>query len=327
MFIRYHHRYRLIIFVSLLLFSSFYCFYKIWIVDEIYEWDDETNLDLSGYLSKSTFLIYPWKLSPSSATRVLSVILSSPGNFKHRSAIRKTWKLKLEQLDGFEAIFLVGMSANDSIINSRVENEAKEHGDVLLVDILEHYNNLTLKMGMLLKFVAEFHLPNQPAFLLKLDDDVFINVDYFASIFPKAQHQNHITGFVYEDTVALRWAFRNSPEEQYKWNAPKWMYPLDTYPDYVAGPMYAIPSRFIPCLYDQLLSTVPFFYIEDVYYTGILRQKCHLELKHEQSFIWADPCFENVSVVHKVDANRQFIYDRFFKSDPKKRRVLCQDLL
>ena len=56
------------------------------------------------------------------------------------------------------------------------ENET--YGDILMVDMVDHYNNLTLKTMHMLKFFNDLDkLDGQiPKILIKVDDDVFLNL-------------------------------------------------------------------------------------------------------------------------------------------------------
>ena len=56
--------------------------------------------------------------------------------------------------------------------------ESERYGDLLMLDLVEHYNNLTLKTMHMLKF---FNDPDNfngslPQILIKVDDDVFLNL-------------------------------------------------------------------------------------------------------------------------------------------------------
>lgn len=58
------------------------------------------------------------------------------------------------------------------------------------------------------------------------------------------------------------------------------MYPLHHFPPYVLGSLYIIPARLLECLVAMTFE-VSFITIEDVYVTGLLRQKCrNIQLKY-----------------------------------------------
>ena len=69
-----------------------------------------------------------------------------------------------------QVIFQVGLHSQDERLNSLVRNESLQFGDVLIQDFVEHYNNLTIKTVMLLKFVK--HLDFQPDFVFKVRHSV-----------------------------------------------------------------------------------------------------------------------------------------------------------
>ena len=57
------------------------------------------------------------------------------------------------------------------------------------------------------------------------------------------------------------------------------MFSGETYPNYTAGPAYIIPKEYINCLYQMAMKSSSKLYIEDIFITGILRDKCNIELK------------------------------------------------
>ncbi|XP_075547265.1 beta-1,3-galactosyltransferase 4-like [Dermacentor variabilis] len=61
------------------------------------------------------------------------------------------------------------------ILQERVANESARYGDIIQADFRDTYRNLTLKSVFLLKWA--FMYCSRAQFLLKTDDDVFVNVD------------------------------------------------------------------------------------------------------------------------------------------------------
>ena len=111
-----------------------------------------------------------------------------------------------------------------------------------------------------------------------MDDDVFLNVAKINKIEAWNNHDS-ISGFVNADVIPIRQAVLNDPLELYKWICPKWMFSGETYPNYTAGPAYIIPKEYINCLYQMAMKSSSKLYIEDIFITGILRDKCNIELK------------------------------------------------
>ena len=48
---------------------------------------------------------------------------------------------------------------------------------------------------------------------------------------------------------------------------------------HTAGPAYIIPKDYINCLYQMAMKSSSKLYMEDIFITGILRDKCNIELK------------------------------------------------
>ena len=81
-------------------------------------------------------------------------------------------------------LFLIGNSERIGdecafMLNYEVQNkifiEQKEFGDIVQVELVEHYNNLTLKSVHMLKLFHTF-FRNSSKFVVKADDDSFINL-------------------------------------------------------------------------------------------------------------------------------------------------------
>ena len=68
----------------------------------------------------------------------------------------------------------------------------------------------------------------------KADDDIFLNVKNLIQKFPKKQHYEQISGYLYTDAYPHRWAF-SILNQNWKWICPYWMYSNDTYPSFTQG--------------------------------------------------------------------------------------------
>lgn len=298
-------------------------FVKVFINHDIHEWKSDISLDISVYVNSCRTLILPRDLQETHS--ILAVIVSYAGNFDHRMAIRQTWKNELLKT---KVIFQVGLHSSNQSINENVAREAREHGDILLQNVIEHYTNLSVKTAMILKFFHNELTGNQPKFLFKLDDDVFIHSKNMNKILGRiSRYENAMTGYVYQNVVPIRWVWKYSSDDQsYKWIVPKWMFTGHTFPDYVAGPGYFIPKKYISCLLKQSLVT-PQLYLEDVFFTGILREKCHLKLRHEANLLWINPCTHlgNATMLHHVDSGNQFKYHTFFNKSLQKPNIFCTE--
>lgn len=103
-------------------------------------------------------------------------ITSKPRNFEKRQMIRQTWLGHREsyshQLDVVGIAFLLGLT-DDPDTGKAVALEHETHGDVLQVDMIDNYYNLSLKDAGLFNWLDEYC--NSVDFFLRMDDDVYVN--------------------------------------------------------------------------------------------------------------------------------------------------------
>lgn len=106
----------------------------------------------------------------------------------------------------------------------------------------------------------------QVAYLVKIDDDVFLNVPLLLNFLHNdtLEGQDLITGHVYSSV--------SRDEDPYsKWYTPKILWSKPVLPDFVAGFCYVLGSRVRANLYYNALKA-HLFHLEDVFLTGIVRE-------------------------------------------------------
>lgn len=69
--------------------------------------------------------------------------------------------------------FILGLTDN-SVIQSKIEEESKIYGDLMQIRISDFYRNLSLKVAGLLNWL--YRMCANIDFVLKVDDDVYVNV-------------------------------------------------------------------------------------------------------------------------------------------------------
>ncbi|VDN30454.1 unnamed protein product, partial [Cylicostephanus goldi] len=103
---------------------------------------------------------------------VVFVIHSDLKNVAQRQFQRKqlddAW---LDQLHA-KRMFVVG-SPSILEVGSKYEEEAKKYDDLLQVDTIEHYHNITYKAQAWIQLLTT--CPHPPKFVIKIDDDVMID--------------------------------------------------------------------------------------------------------------------------------------------------------
>ncbi|KAK6195351.1 hypothetical protein SNE40_000801 [Patella caerulea] len=202
---------------------------------------------------------------------IVIMVLTQHEHLLERTAIRETWGSVAKnkpwpgrRLHGeVRMIFLLGKSTN-STLNSQVRDEAKITKDIVQADFQESYYNLTFKVLMGFKWVKTFCPETQ--FVMKIDEDTFIDVPRILNLLVSLEWSNTIYGpFAFAERVVRA----NKQSGAHKAAVHMSAYPLDWYPPHVKGNMYIMPSD----LAMKILNAsqyFPYMNIEDAYITGIL---------------------------------------------------------
>ena len=191
---------------------------------------------------------------------LLIMVLSSPYNFKRRSAIRITWAGGQSD-EQWKTVFLVGQGGGDTAQNQRLAAEEEMHGDLIRGAQKEHYRNLTLKTQMGLEWASKYC---NFQFLVKADDDVFVDPHMMINHLkkPDTPKTNLYTGCCWHKGIPFRGGRYAVSWEEYN---------KTRYPSFCAGPAYVLSGDLVPRLVDLFNVKNP-FPLEDVY-IGILIEK------------------------------------------------------
>ncbi|XP_037555602.1 beta-1,3-galactosyltransferase 1 [Dermacentor silvarum] len=209
----------------------------------------------------------------------LIAVFAACDHFEHRSTVRSTWGSALTTMPGLKVVFMLGKPGNDTV-QERIAQENALHEDIVQGTFVDTYKNLTLKSLMMLRWAASF-CPNAK-FVLKIDDDVLLNVWDFAATLKRlaaVKLRRTIWGRVWTQSRPSR----KTKGRYGKWYVPKSIFPNATYPDYVNGPAYLISGDSVPLLL-RSVSVVPYFFIEDVYITGLLADKAGVRRVNDNGF-------------------------------------------
>ncbi|XP_072455555.1 beta-1,3-galactosyltransferase 2-like [Notamacropus eugenii] len=205
-----------------------------------FEWQAQTPhlLDLA-YLQSYSFLInHPDKCEgPRAAPFLLMLVMTKPQDVGIRQVIRQTWGNEtLVPGVVIHRLFVVGLPQPlfAQELQTLLDEEDREHGDLLQVGFLDTYHNLTLKVLTALEWMAQY-CPTAH-YVLKVDTDVFLNPSYLVQkiLWPNRSRQlDFITGHILSSTNPER-------RQGHKWYMPPELYSHDKYPDYCAGPGYVM---------------------------------------------------------------------------------------
>lgn len=193
---------------------------------------------------------------------LVAMVFSMVGNREHRDAVRHTWGQVakggswpgLSMRGSVRLIFLFG-ETNDPKQEARLREEAKEQNDIVQAGFIESYQNLTYKTLMGFKWVREY-CP-QTAYVMKVDDDVFVHLPKVFSKLNYGGWNKGIAGYV----------VRSARKFFGKYSIVN--YPYLMLPEYTSGPLYCMPKR-IAINILNISEYMVLTNMEDVHVTGIL---------------------------------------------------------
>lgn len=188
----------------------------------------------------------------------------------HRQAISQSKLIEM----GFSRIFLLAeIPLTEKYIKQpQITDESKRFGDILQGNFIEAYRNLTYKHIMGLKWASTNC--HKAKFIIKMDDDVVFDVfhlkSYLESLEIKGYSKNFLAGYILDHKKPIRL-------EANKWFVTKDEFPDSIYPDYLSGWLYITnPQTALQLV--RLSQSEKFFWIDDTWVTGILRDQIGIPL-------------------------------------------------
>ncbi|XP_054718485.1 beta-1,3-galactosyltransferase 5-like [Uloborus diversus] len=212
------------------------------------------------------FVFLPNTAGPcrSKSGKILVLVHSSPAHVAHRSAIRRTWgKSDFRLNTNLRTVFIVGQSGVP-MIEKRIMQEAKTHGDIVLIKLIDSYRNMTLKHLAGLKWAIK----NCPdiQYVMKVDDDAFVDMK---RVTDKLESSPPSKNSLMCQTIPDG----SSPRRTGKWGVTADEYPRNSYPEYCSGLAYLTKSKTLSKLYDAaMFGRVPYLWIDDVFVTGLVAE-------------------------------------------------------
>ena len=242
------------------------------------------NLDLSGYLCNQ---------NKKSTNATLIGLMTRADAFDRRNLIRQTLgkqiedqqnhlilKRNLKQNFPFSGkqvnatnqalLFFIAKSPNEKV-NEQVDEEFVAYQDLVRLEYIEDYYNLTLKSIAFLEYFNRYC--NGFKYAIKLDDDILPNW-YTMQQFLMKQPDDEPSIYckVHKRPPVIR-------DISNKWAIRREDYSANYYPDYCAGPIYALNRKAAEIVIDQhrkIKQSILVF--EDVYCTGICTQHTKIKL-------------------------------------------------
>lgn len=231
---------------------------------------------------------------------LIIVIMSAPGNIEARTGIRQTWGHYGQRSD-MSIVFIVG-TTNNTKLEKLVYNENLLYNDIIRGKFYDSYSNLTLKTISILEWTNKYC--SKAKFILKTDDDMFINVPRLLSFIKKHEKNKNI---IY-GRLAKKWKpIRNKKSKYY---VSPGQFKSQYFPDFTTGPAYLLSNDVINKLYEAALNQT-YLKLEDVFTTGIVAQKIGIKRVHANEFlnkrISYSPCNVQHGIsIHMVKYGEQF---------------------
>jgi hypothetical protein len=205
---------------------------------------------------------------------ILFYIISAPHHFHERQQARITWaQTQTLESFNFSAVFFVGRASSEDI-QQQLSEEFEKYGDVIQLDMVDSYENLTLKGVGALKWMTTYCSHVQ--YVIKADDDKVVDVKHFAEVIrtqikpEDALHPKMLCMSLINSAVRRH--------ETSKWFVPRNLLPgLKNYPPICLGSFYGYPGALLPMMHQTTMMT-PVFWLEDVYFTGFVVPQ--LQLPH-----------------------------------------------
>ncbi|XP_053697604.1 beta-1,3-galactosyltransferase 5 [Sabethes cyaneus] len=200
----------------------------------------------------------------------------------HRQAISQQKLISM----GLLRIFSLGSipSTEKFIHQNAIEHEQKLFGDIIQGNFTEAYRNLTFKHVMSLKWATEHCI--RAKFLIKMDDDIVFDPFYIQNHLSDLGQQNQkslLAGFMFTNKKVIRLKAN-------KWFVSKAEYARDSYPPYLSGWLY-ITNQWTARKLVLQSESVPFFWIDDTYITGILAERAQVKLTNLNKWFSANSEF------------------------------------
>ncbi|XP_043508318.1 beta-1,3-galactosyltransferase 5 isoform X1 [Frieseomelitta varia] len=206
-------------------------------------------------------------------------IVTSPVNDPlYRTALRRAYPNEMLKSLNITRVFLLGMSKEESIWEYIIQ-ESQQYNDLLQGDFLESYRNLTLKHLMGLRWASS---NCRSTFLIKTDNDIVLDVfEMLKLLKKKTMNENAISGYVLRKMKPIR--ISNN-----KWFVTNEDFSGDVYPDFLSGWFYITNLKVAQLLVYASEKIKNFLWIDDVFITGILRQKYDIKIEELNSLFATD---------------------------------------
>lgn len=253
------HNYIVIIIILHLLFKSF----------EVNENDDnysksKRSLSIDELIYIRELFIYNYSIisRKNNYYKVLFFIESSTNHVNKRKRIIKTW-INICLKISCNYYFVIATKG-------KIEEIEKENkNDIIGVDILNSYYNLTILTSNIYKYYITFNLYSD--YIIKIDDDIYPNIPIIVIYISVYINKLKISGYYYNKMKVSR----NRNSSVY---LPKSIYPYKIFPNFLAGGFVITHSNLIFKLYKEILKEKRIIYREDMH-MAVIYEKLNIKFQ------------------------------------------------
>ncbi|KAL3225681.1 hypothetical protein MRX96_025716 [Rhipicephalus microplus] len=262
--------------------------------------------------------IYGWKILTAcnkSSLRILFIVYTTPTDIQKRRWLRKTiGDPYLQSSVNSSILFFVG-SSTDARQQRVLESEAVREGDIVVLNITEDRHNLSLKFLLGARWILEYCSPDS-ATIVKIDADILVNVYALSSyVNSNVMWLTGIHCVVYKNIAPVR-------KRTSEWYVSKDDYTLEVYPNYCAGDAYFMKPALLSAIVDAAV-LVPYFWIEDVYVTGIVGDFANVNLVDISGHV----ILSKPRNLLRVSATTLFVNTRLARLSDNRKSSLWKDIL
>lgn len=182
--------------------------------------------------------------------------MTSAADASVRNVVRNTWgSLRTVAESRVRLFFIAGTSASQNV-QSALEAEAAQYGDILQHAAPDTYSNLALKTATIVDWLAT-SCP-QAKFFVKADTDTLLNLELLVPYLKKRQNEQDLALGVRLDGMPVV----TSPQSR-NYQDPL-VYPNETFPPYLSGACYIVSGDLVKKL-SKVLADVPRVRNEDTF--------------------------------------------------------------
>ncbi|XP_070535649.1 beta-1,3-galactosyltransferase 5-like [Ptychodera flava] len=244
---------------------------------------------------------------------LVTLVMTRHENVVQRQAIRQSWG-GVTRIAGkkIHHVFILA-ETDDLTLREAVKGEILTHRDIVVLNFRDSYLNLTFKTLQSLHLVKRY-CPRVD-YVLKADDDVFINYYSLTMFLLESPRRQYAVGHKYQKAMPIRW-------KKSKWYTSRKVYPARIYPPYLAGTAYLM-SRDVAHQVHMRSHDVTFLPWEDVF-VGLCLKKIKVVPQMDRRFDThavefrrnvTCPIHRVFSIHHMEPRNITFIWNKYLEED------------